>query len=49
MNQATQLDAKRLSVISTPSAFLNKTQCQGQGKAGGHTINLENHLPNPSS
>ena len=49
MNQATQLDAKRLSVISTPSAFPKQTQCQGQGKAGGQMINLENHLPNPSS
>ena len=49
MNQATQLDAKRLSVISTPSVFPNKTQCQGQRKAGGQMINLENHLSNPSS
>lgn len=45
MNEATQSDANRLSVISLTSVLPNKTQCQGQGKAGGQTINLENHLP----
>lgn len=48
INAATQLDAKRLPVISSSSPFPNKIQCQGQGRTGGEMINLENHLPTPA-